>query len=95
MVFNRIWAAIKRECLLVMEDEVSDAKTIDEMFKSWFKAEKGPCIMMDAVGLDTVYNIEVIYEEQLGTNPRAKDWLKATYVDKGKLGAKVGTGLLG
>jgi 3-hydroxyacyl-CoA dehydrogenase len=50
--------------------------------------------MMDTVGLDTVYNIEVIYEEQLGTDPPAKDWLKATFIDKGRLGAKSGTGLL-
>lgn len=51
--------------------------------------------MMDAVGLDTVYDIEAVYQEQLGLDPRAKDWLKATYVDKGNLGAKSGKGLLG
>ncbi|KAJ5674076.1 hypothetical protein N7462_009515 [Penicillium macrosclerotiorum] len=95
LVFNRIWAAIKRECLLVMADGVSDARTIDDMFMSWFKAAKGPCQMMDTVGLDTVYNIEVVYQQQLGLDPRAKDWLKAAYVDKGNLGAKGGKGLLG
>ncbi|KAK5800086.1 hypothetical protein VI817_002298 [Penicillium citrinum] len=95
LVFNRIWAGIKRECLLVMADGVSDGKTIDDMFKSWFKAEKGPCQMMDTVGLDTVYNIEVVYGQQLGVNPRAREWLKATYVDQGNLGSKAGKGLLG
>lgn len=95
LVFNRIWAGIKRECLLVMADGVSDARTIDDMFMSWFKADKGPCQMMDAVGLDTVYNIEVVYGQQLGVDPRAKDWLKEAYVDKGNLGAKGGKGLLG
>lgn len=78
-----------------MADWVSDTKTIDKMFKLWFKAEKGPCMMMDTVGLDTVYNIEVIYEQEAGTNPRAKNWLKETYVDKGNLGGKAGNGLLG
>ncbi|KAJ5104140.1 Dehydrogenase multihelical [Penicillium argentinense] len=95
LIFNRIWAAIKRECLLVMADGVSDGRTIDDMFKSWFKADKGPCQMMDTVGLDTVYNIEVVYEQQRGVSPRAKDWLKAAYIDKGNLGAKAGEGLLG
>ncbi|KAJ5093077.1 Dehydrogenase multihelical [Penicillium angulare] len=96
LVFNRIWAAIKRECLLVMADGVSDGKTIDEMFKSWFQAGKGPCQMMDTVGLDTVYNIEVVYQQQLKLNDsRAMDWLKSNYVDKGNLGAKGGVGLLG
>ncbi|KAJ5749954.1 hypothetical protein N7533_006982 [Penicillium manginii] len=75
-----------------MADGVNDGRTIDEMFKSWFKADKGPCQTMDTVRLDTVYDIDVVYEQQLGTNPRAKDWLKATYVDKGNLGAKAGKG---
>lgn len=78
-----------------MADWVSDTKTIDKMFKLWFKAEKGPCMMMDTVGLDTGYNIEVVYEQQLGTNPRAKDWPKVAHVDKGNLGAKGGKSLLG
>ncbi|KAF3387225.1 3-hydroxybutyryl-CoA dehydrogenase [Penicillium rolfsii] len=94
-VFNRIWAAIKRECLLVLADGVTDGATIDAMFKSWFQAAKGPCLMMDTVGLDTVYNIENIYVKELHIDPRAKDWLKTVYVDQGNLGAKSGKGLLG
>jgi 3-hydroxyacyl-CoA dehydrogenase len=94
-VFNRIWASLKREILLVMAEGVSDAHTIDAMFKSWFKATKGPCLMMDTVGLDTVYNIEAVYAEQRGVDTRAMNWLKENYVDKGNLGAKAGKGLLG
>ncbi|KGO77917.1 Dehydrogenase, multihelical [Penicillium italicum] len=95
LVFNRIWASIKREILLVLADGVTDAHTVDEMFKSWFQATKGPCQMMDTVGLDTVYNIEVVYTQQRGLDSKVTDWLKANYVDKGNLGAKSGTGLLG
>ncbi|KAJ5594772.1 uncharacterized protein N7459_000980 [Penicillium hispanicum] len=95
LVFNRIWAGIKRECLLVLAEGVSEGRAIDDMFKSWFKAAKGPCEMMDTVGLDTVYNIEVVYGQELNVDPRARDWLKATFVDKGNLGAKTGKGLLG
>ncbi|CAG7987005.1 unnamed protein product [Penicillium olsonii] len=95
LVFNRIWASIKREVLLVLAEGVSDGHTIDEMFKGWFKATKGPCQMMDTVGLDTVYNIEVVYTQQRNLDTTARDWLKETYVDKGNLGAKGGKGLLG
>lgn len=95
LVFNRIWAGIKRECLLVLAEGVTDGATIDHMFKSWFEAKKGPCLMMDTVGLDTVYNIENVYSKELCTDPRAKEWLKAEYVDKGNLGAKSGKGLMG
>lgn len=95
LVFNRIWASIKREVLLVLAEGVSDGHTVDEMFKGWFKAAKGPCQMMDTVGLDTVYNIEVVYTQQRDLDTTARDWLKETYVDKGNLGAKAGRGLLG
>jgi 3-hydroxyacyl-CoA dehydrogenase len=95
LVFNRIWASIKREVLLVLAEGVSDGHTVDEMFKGWFKAAKGPCQMMDTVGLDTVYNIEVVYTQQRDLDTTARDWLKETYVDKGNLGAKAGKGLLG
>ncbi|CAG8015467.1 unnamed protein product [Penicillium nalgiovense] len=94
-VFNRIWASLKREILLVMAEGVGDDHNIEEMFKSWFKATKGPCLMMDTVGLDTVYNIEVVYAEQRGVDTRAMNWLKENFVDKGNLGAKGGKGLLG
>ncbi|CAG8908750.1 unnamed protein product [Penicillium egyptiacum] len=94
-VFNRIWASLKREILLVMAEGVSDAHTIDAMFKSWFQANKGPCLMMDTVGLDTIYNVEAVYVKQRGVDPSAMNWLKENYVDKGNLGAKAGTGLLG
>ncbi|KAJ5095330.1 Dehydrogenase [Penicillium alfredii] len=94
LIFNRIWASIKRECLLVMADGVSDGHTIDAMFKSWFQASKGPCMMMDTVGLDTVANIEEVYVQQRGLDPRAMQWLRDTYVSKGNLGSKGGKGLL-
>jgi 3-hydroxyacyl-CoA dehydrogenase len=51
--------------------------------------------MMDTVGLDTVYNIEVVYTQQRGLNTTAIDWLKENYVDRGNLGAKAGKRLLG
>jgi len=49
--------------------------------------------MMDTVGLDTVYNIEVVYTEQRELDTTARDWLKETYVDKGNLGTKAGKSL--
>ncbi|KAL4897449.1 hypothetical protein BDV59DRAFT_197743 [Aspergillus ambiguus] len=46
-VFNRVWAAIKRECLHAMADGVGTAEEIDLMFKGWFHADVGPFKMMD------------------------------------------------
>ncbi|KAJ5561395.1 Dehydrogenase multihelical [Penicillium sp. DV-2018c] len=95
LVFNRIWASTKREVLRVLAEGVSDARTVDEMFRSFFEATKGPCQMMDTVGLDTVYNIEAVYTEARNLDTTAMDWLKKNYVDQGNLGAKGGKGLLG
>ena len=95
-IFNRIWAAIKRESLDVMAEGVAEPKDIDILFKDWFAAERGPSEMMDEVGLDTVWNIEKNYVEQRGLKHDTLDWLRREYVEKGKLGQKTGNnGLLG
>ncbi|EAL86668.1 hypothetical protein KXW29_001557 [Aspergillus fumigatus] len=94
LIFNRIWAAIKRESLLVMAEGVGTAGDIDRLFKGWFHGEVGPCEMMDRVGLDTVYNIEKHYVEERGLDAKPIEWLKENYVDRGLLGRKSGKGLL-
>jgi len=90
LIFNRIWAAIKREALIVLAEDVAEPEEIDTLFKDWFKSEAGPCRMMDTVGLDTVYNIERHYVEELGLGSQHLDWLKANYLDKNQLGRKTG-----
>jgi len=92
-IFNRLWAAIKRESLLIMAEGVSEPKEIDKLFLTMFKDNPvGPCGMMDAVGLDTVAFIEDNYVQERHGDPTSRDWLKTNFVDKGKLGAKSGKG---
>ncbi|KAJ4331337.1 hypothetical protein N0V87_009233 [Didymella glomerata] len=92
-IFNRLWAAIKRESLLIMAEGVSEPKEIDKLFMTMFKDNpNGPCGMMDAVGLDTVAFIENNYVQERHLDPTARDWLQKNYVDHGKLGAKSGKG---
>jgi 3-hydroxyacyl-CoA dehydrogenase len=95
LIFNRIWAAIKRESLDVIAEGVAEPKDIDILFKDWFASQRGPSEMMDEVGLDTVYNIEKNYVQQRDLKTDTLDWLKKEYVDKKKLGQKTGNnGLL-
>jgi 3-hydroxyacyl-CoA dehydrogenase len=92
-IFNRLWAAVKRETLLIMAEGVSDPKEIDKLFLNMFKDNPvGPCGVMDAVGLDTVAFIEDNYVKERNGDPTARDWLQKNFVDKGKLGAKSGKG---
>jgi 3-hydroxyacyl-CoA dehydrogenase len=92
-IFNRLWAAVKRETLLIMAEGVSEPKEIDKLFLTMFKDNPvGPCGMMDAVGLDTVAFIEDNYVQERNGDPTSRDWLQKNFVDKGKLGAKSGKG---
>jgi 3-hydroxyacyl-CoA dehydrogenase len=92
-IFNRLWAAIKRESLLILAEGVSEPEEIDRLFLTMFKDNpNGPCAVMDAVGLDTVAFIENNYVEERGIDSTARDWVIKNYVEKGKLGAKSGKG---
>jgi 3-hydroxyacyl-CoA dehydrogenase len=92
-IFNRLWAAVKRETLLIMAEGVSEPKEIDKLFQTMFKDNPvGPCGMMDAVGLDTVAFIEDNYVQERHLDSTARDWLQKNFVEKGKLGAKSGKG---
>ncbi|PSK43023.1 hypothetical protein B9Z65_6977 [Elsinoe australis] len=92
-IFNRLWAAIKRETLLILAEGVSEPKEIDRLFLTMFKNNPaGPCAMMDAVGLDTVSNIEYNYIHERHIDATSRDYVQRNFVDQGKLGAKSGKG---
>ncbi|KAH8657907.1 hypothetical protein BX600DRAFT_524063 [Xylariales sp. PMI_506] len=92
-IFNRFWAAMKREALMIMAEGVSDPKQIDELFTNMFHTSIGPCQMMDGVGLDTVAFIEDNYIKERGLDGSLTvDWLRENYVNKGKLGNKCDKG---
>jgi 3-hydroxybutyryl-CoA dehydrogenase len=91
-IFNRVWAAIKRESLAVVAEGVARPEDVDGMYKLNLGAPAGPFQLMDLVGLDVALDIENHYVErfpQLPTGPRD---LLQSYVDAGKLGIKSGEG---
>jgi len=45
-IFNRIWAAIKREVLAVIQEGVASPETIDSIWKEQYGSPIGPCTMM-------------------------------------------------
>ena len=91
-IFNRIWAAIKRESLEVVAEGVSTPHDIDEMFKINWHMPTGPFAMMDSVGLDVVLDIENHYAAENPNLPTGPRELLERYVDDGKLGRKTGEG---
>jgi 3-hydroxybutyryl-CoA dehydrogenase len=91
-IFNRVWAAIKRESLAVVAEGVARPEDVDGMFKVNWGVPAGPFQMMDVVGLDVVLDIENHYAEEFPYLPKSVRDLLQSYVDAGKLGVKTGEG---
>jgi len=91
-IFNRVWAAIKRECLEVVATGVATIEDVDGIFKVNIGGEHGPFQLMDQVGLDVVYDIETHYARENPNLPEAPRKLLKEYIDKGWLGIKAGRG---
>jgi 3-hydroxybutyryl-CoA dehydrogenase len=90
--FNRIWRSIKREALHLVGDGYSDFQDIDRAWMLEFHTPWGPFGLMDKVGLDVIYDIELRYYAESGFEAdRPPDMLKEM-VDKGFLGVKSGRG---
>jgi 3-hydroxybutyryl-CoA dehydrogenase len=91
-IFNRIWAAIKRECLLVVEEGVAPPEDVDAMWEIFTRAGVPPFRLMDRVGLDVVLAIEEHYAAVRDGIPEGPRKLLHEYIDQGRLGAKSGHG---
>jgi 3-hydroxybutyryl-CoA dehydrogenase len=91
-IFNRIWAAIKRECLMVVEEGVARPEDVDAMWEIWTRAGVPPFRLMDRVGLDVVLAIEEHYAEVRDGIPEDPRKLLREYTDEGRLGVKTGGG---
>lgn len=91
-IFNRVWAAIKRECLMVVEEGVATPEDVDGMWEIFTAPGVPPFRLMDRVGLDVVLNIEEHYASVrpgLAEGPRK---LLRELIEDGKLGVKSGRG---
>lgn len=89
-IFNRIWAAIKREALAVAAEGVSSPADIDDIMTAMFGVP--PFRLMDQIGLDVVLAIEEHYAQENPHLPMAPRALLRRYVAAGKLGMKSGEG---
>lgn len=90
--FNRVWRAIKRETLYMWGNEFVDFKDIDRAYMIFNDVPWGPFGLMDAVGLDVVYDIEMVYYNE---SKDPKDFPPQALKDKveaGELGVKSGRG---
>ena len=91
-LFNRIWHAIRRECLMVVAEGVSTPEEVDRIWRLSVGTALGPFRMMDRIGLDVALAVEEHYATIRNGVPAAPGELLRNYVGKGFLGVKSGRG---
>jgi 3-hydroxybutyryl-CoA dehydrogenase len=87
-LFNRIWHVARRECLMVVAEDVSTPEEVDRIWRLSLGTALGPFRIMDRIGLDVVLAIEEHYAAIRDGIPTAPRELLRDYVDKGFLGLK-------
>lgn len=91
-IFNRVWRAVKRECLRVVDEGVASFEDVDRAWMSIYGVDIGPFGLMDRVGLDVVRDIENVYYSESGDPRDAPPKVLLDKVKIGELGVKTGKG---
>jgi 3-hydroxybutyryl-CoA dehydrogenase len=90
--FNRVWRAVKKETLHMWADGYVDFRDIDRGWMISYGTALGPFGSMDAIGLDVVYGIEMVYyNESKNPGDCPPDALKKM-IERNELGVKTGKG---
>jgi 3-hydroxybutyryl-CoA dehydrogenase len=92
--FNRVWRAIKREVLYMWANDFVDFRDVDRAWMKFTGREDryGPFGMMDRVGLDVIYDIEMVYyRDSKDPKDHPPEALKQM-IKSGELGVKTGKG---
>ncbi len=89
---NRIWRAVKKEVLRLLDGGYSTPEAIDRGWMLDWHTSIGPCGLMDLIGLDVVRDIEMIYYRATGDPSDEPPQLLHDMIAAGKLGAKSGQG---
>jgi 3-hydroxybutyryl-CoA dehydrogenase len=91
-IINRVWRAVKREALRVVDEGHADPADVDRLWMLFFGTPFGPFGIMDMVGLDVVADIETSYQV-VATDPEDKpSAVLHEKVSAGELGEKSGRG---
>jgi 3-hydroxybutyryl-CoA dehydrogenase len=91
-IHNRIWRAVKREALHLVDDGVASYEDVDRAWMSIYGTGIGPFGLMDRVGLDVVKDIEMVYYSESRAERDAPPRLLLDKIERGELGVKTGKG---
>jgi 3-hydroxybutyryl-CoA dehydrogenase len=91
-IINRIWRAVKRESLAVVDQGLATPEDVDRLWAFFWGIDYGPFGMMDQIGLDVIADIEDSY---IAVSPDPTDVRSRTLhalLAEGRLGEKSGGG---
>jgi 3-hydroxybutyryl-CoA dehydrogenase len=91
-IINRIWRAVKRESLRVVDEGVANPEDIDRLWMLFFQTKYAPFGIMDMVGLDVVRDIEWSYQRETLDPTDLPSTRLREMIEAGKLGEKSGEG---
>ena len=91
-IFNRIWRAIKKECLRVVDEGVATHEDVDRLWMVCYGTPRGPFGDMDMIGLDVIRDIEVVYYRESGDESDAPPKVLLDKIARGEVGVKTGKG---
>ncbi len=91
-IINRIWRAVKRESLRVVDEGVATPEDVDRLWMMFFQTEYAPFGIMDMVGLDVVSDIERSYQSVTLDPTDTPSPTLARMIAAGELGEKSGKG---
>ncbi len=89
---NRVWRAMKKECLMLWSEGYITPEDFDRAFMLEWGTPHGPFGLMDKVGLDIVKQVEESYQAASGRADDAPPQALCDLVAQGLLGEKSGQG---
>jgi 3-hydroxybutyryl-CoA dehydrogenase len=90
--FNSVWRAIKKQTLYMWSNGFVDFRDIDRGWMVFANQPQGPFGMMDLVGLDVVYDIEMSYYNESKDPRDIPPKALKDMIDRKELGVKTGKG---
>jgi 3-hydroxybutyryl-CoA dehydrogenase len=91
-VFNRLWRAIKKSSLYLVDKGYASFEDVDRAFMIGIPAPFGPFMGMDTVGLDVILAIEEQWYRESGDESDKPPKILVEKVKNGELGVKTGKG---
>ncbi len=90
--YNRVWRAVKKEVLYLLDGGYLTSEDMDRAWMLDWGTPIGPCGLMDEIGLDVVRDIEMVYYNATGDPSDKPSKMLLDMIEQGKLGRKSGEG---